>query len=103
MPMMTASNIHYETAGPRPQRRWDRCHPAAGANVGLIEEIDQKLHLLKRHVPYHQSDHVLNIAFNILAGGERLEHLELRCNDKVYLVTAGAQNQPPRGRFKTSH
>ena len=44
-----------------------------------VEEVfgdrDHDLHLLKRHLPYHESDHVLNIAFNLLAGGRRLEHL----------------------------
>ena len=53
--------------------------------IGLIRDLDHNLHLLKRHLPYHESDHVLNIAFNILAGGQRLEHIELRRNDAVYL------------------
>jgi hypothetical protein len=53
--------------------------------TGLIDDIDARLHLLKRHLPYHESDHVLNIALNILAGGHKLEHLELRRNDEVYL------------------
>lgn len=38
----------------------------------MVEEINAKLNLLKIHVPYHESDHVLNIAYNILAGGMRL-------------------------------
>ena len=46
--------------------------------IGLIRDLNHNLHLLKRHLPYHESDHVLNIAFNILAGGQRLEHIELR-------------------------
>ena len=62
--------------------------------IGLIHDIDHNLHLLKRHSPYHESDHVLNIAFNILAGGKRLEHLELRRNDEVYLNALGAQRLP---------
>ncbi len=33
------------------------------------------LRLLKRHLPYHESDHILNIASNLFAGGRRLEHL----------------------------
>jgi hypothetical protein len=96
VPMMTASNIHYEPAG----RVRGLSAGGIGAflllarYVGLIEQIDQKLHLLKRHVPYHDSDHVLNIAFNILAGGERLEHLELRRNDEVYLDALGAERIP---------
>ena len=59
-----------------------------------IKEIDRTLHLLKRHLPYHESDHVLNIAFNILAGGKRIEHLELRRNDEVYLDALGAERIP---------
>ncbi len=30
--------------------------------AGLIGDIDTNLHLLKIHLPYHESDHVLNIA-----------------------------------------
>ena len=32
--------------------------------TGLIDDIDANLHLLKVHLPYHESDHVLNIAFD---------------------------------------
>jgi Transposase DDE domain group 1 len=95
-PMMTASNIQYELA--------DRVGGLACGGIGamlllarrtgLITDIDQKLHLLKLHLPYHESDHVLNIAFNILAGGHKLEHLELRRNDEVYLNALGAQRIP---------
>ncbi len=53
---------------------------------------------LKRHLPDHESDHVLNIAFNILAGGQRLEHIELRRNDEVYLDTSGAAD--PRSHHR---
>lgn len=95
-PMMAASNIHYEIA--------DRTRAIApggiGAihllarKIGLIEDIDRDLHLLKRHLPYHESDHVLNIAYNLLAGGSRLEHLEVRRNDEVYLDALGATRIP---------
>ena len=64
---------------------------ALGSLAILIREIDHNLQLLKRHSPYHESDHVLNIAFNILAGDKRIEHLELRRNDEVYLDALGAQ------------
>ncbi len=62
--------------------------------VGLIKALDANLHLLKRHVPYHESDHVLNVAYNILAGGTCLEDLELWRNDEVYLDALGAQRIP---------
>ncbi len=41
----------------------------------LAREIDRHLELL-RHLPYHESDHVLNIAYNLLCGGARLEDLD---------------------------
>jgi hypothetical protein len=95
-PMMTASNIHYEIS--------DRTRAIApggiGAihllarKIGLIDDIDRDLHLLKRHLPYHESDHVLNFAYNLLAGGSRIEHLEVRRNDEVYLDALGATRIP---------
>jgi Transposase DDE domain group 1 len=94
--MMTAGNIHYELA----DRVQGLSAGGIGAivllarHIGLIDEIDRNLHLLKIHLPYHESDHVLNIAFNILAGGQRIEHLELRRNDEVYLNALGAQRIP---------
>src|SRR5262249_16843330 len=62
--------------------------------TGLVAAIDRRLHLLKRHLPYHESDHVLNIAFNVFSGGRKLEHLELRRNDEVYLNALGAERIP---------
>ena len=53
--------------------------------TGVVEAIDRRLHLLKVHLPYHESDHVLNMAYNIPAGGRCLEDIELRRNDEVYL------------------
>jgi Transposase DDE domain group 1 len=95
-PMIAAANIHYELA----ERTQGLAAGGIGAmlliarRTGLIADIDQHLHLLKRHLPYHESDHVLNIAFNILAGGTRIEHLELRRNDEVYLNALDAQRVP---------
>ena len=34
---------------------------------GLIDAIDTHLDLFRVHLPYHESDHVLNIAFNAFA------------------------------------
>jgi Transposase DDE domain group 1 len=95
-PMMAASNIHYELA--------DKVRGIAPGGIGaihllarktgLIHDIDEGLHLLKRHLPYHESDHVLNIAYNLLAGGSRLEHIEVRRNDEVYLEALGAERIP---------
>ena len=41
--------------------------------LDLADAIDRDLHLLKRHVPYFESDHVLNLAYNLLAGGTCLQ------------------------------
>ena len=43
---------------------------------------------------YHESDHVLNIAYNILAGGTCLEDLELLRSNVVYLDGLGACRFP---------
>jgi len=95
-PMFSARNIHYEVA------ERTKASDAGGIGlihklarkIGLIKEIDRRLHLLKRHLPYHESDHVLNVAYNFLAGGTCLDDLELLRNDEVYLNALGAQRIP---------
>ena len=62
--------------------------------TGLVEEIDRRLNLLKVHLPYSESDHVRNIAFNALCGGTCLEDLELLRNDEAYLDALGTQRIP---------
>ena len=62
--------------------------------TGLVDEIDKRIKLLKRHLPYHESDHVLNIAYNYLAGGSRLQDIELLRNDEAWLNALGAQIIP---------
>jgi hypothetical protein len=95
-PVFSASNIQYQIA--------DRARGISAGGIGLMhrvvkhlqleQAIDQHLQLLKFHFPYHESDHVLNIAYNVLAGGTRLEHLELRRQDEVYLDALGARRIP---------
>jgi hypothetical protein len=65
-----------------------------GQRLGLAQEIDGRLQLLKRHLPYHESDHVLNLAYNALLDGQRLEDIELRRNDEAFLDGLGAQRIP---------
>jgi len=62
--------------------------------VGLTDAIDRRLHLLRLHCPYHESDHVLNFAFNALCGGTCLQDIELRRNDACYLDSLGAETIP---------
>lgn len=95
-PMFTASNIHYQSA----QRGRGVSCGGIGAihlmvkKLGLVKELDESVRLFKRHLPYHESDHVLNIAYNALLGGVRLEDIELRRNDEVFLNALGAQRIP---------
>ena len=95
-PMMTAENIQYEMA--------DRIRAVAPGGIGaihlmarrlgLVDRINRRLQLLKIHLPYHESDHVLNVAYNLLCGGTCLEHLELLRNNEVYLDALGARRIP---------
>jgi Transposase DDE domain group 1 len=95
-PMIAGSNIHYEVAG--------RTSALAAGGigvilqvaraVGLVQALDRHVDLFKVHMPYTESDHILNIACNILAGGTCLQDLELRRNDEVYLDALGTQRIP---------
>jgi hypothetical protein len=96
LPMLKASNIHYEMA----ERTQGVNCGGIGAihlmvqRLGLIQDINSNLELLKVHLPYHESDHVLNISYNILAGGVRLEDIEQRRQDENFLNGLGAQRIP---------
>ena len=111
-PMFKGGNLHYEMA----QRTGAVGCGGLGAihtmvqRLGLVACIDENLELLKVHLPYHESDHVLNIAYNILAGGVRLEDIELRRQDEHFLNGLGAQRIPDpttagdfTRRFKPQH
>ena len=73
---------------------WGGAFHLLACNNGLMEAIDEKVHLLKRHSPYHQSDHVLNIAYNTLTGGTCLEDIELRRNDEAFMDGVEVQRIP---------
>ncbi len=95
-PMFTARNIQYEIS----ERDRGIAHGGIGAihaltnRLGLAEAIDRRLVLFKFHLPYHESDHVRNIAYNPLCGGTCLEDIELRRNDEVFLDAIGARRIP---------
>jgi Transposase DDE domain group 1 len=95
-PMLDAGNIHYDIA----DRTRAIGHGGIGAvhalvrHVGLIDAIDDDLHLLKVHLPYHESDHVLNIAYNILCGNDCLQDLETLRNDEAHLDALDTQRIP---------
>ena len=94
--MLSAGNIQYEMAE---RTRTIHCG-AIGAfhllarNSGLIRVIDEQMNLLKRHLPYHESDHALNIAYNTLSECTYLDDNELRRNDETYMDALGAERIP---------
>ena len=95
-PVFSATNPRYEVS--------DRIRGVAAGGIaaihamakriGLVDAIDDNLSLLKIHLPYHESDHVLNLAYNVLAGHTCLEDLELLRNDESYLDMLGAPRIP---------
>ena len=62
--------------------------------VGLRQQINRDVPIFKLHAPYDETDHVLNIALNLLTGGTCLDHLEQRRNDEAYLDALGAVRIP---------
>jgi hypothetical protein len=62
--------------------------------LGLADALDRGLHLLKRHLPYFESDHVLSLAYNFLAGGRNLQDLELLRTNETYLDALGTPRIP---------
>jgi Transposase DDE domain group 1 len=95
-PVLTARTIDYELA----DRTRGLAHGGIGAlhalacQLGLPEAINEHLHLLQIHLPYHESDHVLNIAYNPLCEGTHLDDIERRRNDEVFLDALGARRIP---------
>lgn len=95
-PVLDGTNIHYELS--------ERTRAIACGGIGMIHQmvtrlglpkiINQSVPIFKLYLPYSESDHVLNIAYNIVAGGTCLDHLELRRNDEVYLDALGVQRIP---------
>ena len=94
--MFRAANIHYEVA------ERDRGIAVGGigaihrmvTNLGLPKAINAGVPILKAHLPYHESDHVLSMAYNVIAGGICLEDIELRRNVEVFLDSLGASRIP---------
>lgn len=94
--MMSGSNIQYEMA--------DRSQAVGcggiGAihlmarRIGLVGQLNDQVQVLKRHLPCHESDHVLTVAYDIIAGGVRIGDLELRRTDEAFMNGLGAQRLP---------
>jgi hypothetical protein len=95
-PVLGRANVAYELS----ERTKATTHGGIGViakligEVGLAGEIDGSLDLLKLHRPYYESDHVLNIAYNALCGGQRLQDIEARRCDRVFLDGLGTESLP---------
>jgi hypothetical protein len=78
--MFKGSNMHYDID--------DRHNVIGCGGIGIIDQMKQKiglpgkinenLNLLKRHLPYHESDHIFNITYNTISGSTCLGDIELR-------------------------
>lgn len=95
-PRLKARHLHYEMAG---RVNAVSCGGIGAMHLmvqrlGLIQDLHQHRKLLKGHLPYHERDHVLNLTYNILAGGVRLEDIEQRRQDANFLNGLDAQRLP---------
>ena len=95
-PMIRGTNVHYELAG----RATGTAYGGIGLvhrlveRLGLAGEIDRRVRVFKLHMPYFESDHVLNLVFNAVCDGHCLEDLELRRQDEAYLNALGTDRIP---------
>ena len=95
-PMFQAANLHYEMSG----RSRGIGFGGIGAvhtlvtGLGLDKAINHQVPLLKAHVPYFESDHVLNIAYNVLTGGTCLEDIDRLRDDSSYAEGLSAARIP---------
>lgn len=96
VPLIEGTNLHYEVAG--------RVTATALGGIGLVNEfvrqiglaeaLDRNVSVLNRHFPYHESDHVLNLAYNLMTGGTCIEDIERLRQDEAYLEALGAERVP---------
>ena len=86
-PVFGTGKIHYEVGEKIEAMSFGGIAPVHRlvTKLGLRKKIDEDLELLKVHLPYHESDHVLNMAYNVMCGGTRLEDIELLRHDVAYM------------------
>src|SRR5260370_33972256 len=95
-PMLKNMNIEYQVA----ERTRAIGYGGIGAvhtmvcKLGLDKAINEQVKLLESHLPYHESDHVLNLTYNVLSGGTCLEDIERLRQDGSYLNGLGAEGIP---------
>lgn len=109
-PLLGDVPIRYELA--------DRMRVISMGGIGAMHTLVMKLHLpellnakvsvLKRHLPYWESDHILSPCYNILTGGKPLQDINRLRQDEGYLEALGVDRLPAPStagdflrRFKT--
>lgn len=95
-PVLESGNIHYEVSG---RVKAVDCGglgmlQAVVSAAGLRAAIDEEVTVLKRHLPYHESDHILSLVYTILTGGRCLEDLDSRRENVAFLNAVGARRIP---------
>ena len=95
-PIFAGGNVRFEMA--------DRVHSVNCGGISAIHTMVRKLGLdtalndalllLKIHAPYFESDHVLNMTYNIMTGGDCLEDLERLRESETYMDAIGAERIP---------
>jgi len=95
-PMLTSGKISYEVGGNVEATRFGGLFAVHRllTRIGLVKAIDDRLRLLAVHLPYFESDHVLNLAYNVLTGGTRLEDIDRHRNDVPLMNGLGAKLLP---------
>jgi hypothetical protein len=95
-PMFGSGQIHFEVGSNIEAMNYGGIAPVHRlvTKLGLCDQIDDNLNLLRRYLPYHESDHVLNLAYNVLCGGTRLEDIERLRHDTAYMNALGADLIP---------
>ena len=94
--MLTSGKISYEVGGnveATPYGGLFAMHRLV-TRLGLAGAIDDSVELLKVHLPYHESDHVLTLAYSVLTGGTRLEDVDRLRNDVPLMNGLGARLLP---------
>lgn len=121
-PAPRASHVNFGTAVPRAELPWPTTHgrvlrmpklhpeideravvtPYGG--LALVEQfcrrfkvaqtIDERVHVLKQHQPFHESDHILAQALNLYVGGRTLEDLSSLQHDEAVRRMFGACRLP---------
>ena len=95
-PMLRGGNVRYQLA----EKSRGTAYGGMAAihhfvqKIGLPDAIDRHLSIFKKRMPYYESDHVLNLAYNGLCGATALQDIETRRNDEQYLECIGAERIP---------